>query len=57
MLKTKFWNKAFSSLPAPVRPRYLADFEQMERWELALDGAIELCSRIFVKPLQTTHAH
>ena len=41
MRKTTFWRKAFASLPARVQPRYRADFEQMERWELALDGAIE----------------
>jgi hypothetical protein len=45
MLKTKFWKDAAASLPAPVRARYMRDLERAERWELALDRAIELVSR------------
>ena len=45
MLKTKFWRNAAASLPASVRARYLADIEQAERIELALDGAIEAVAR------------
>jgi hypothetical protein len=45
MLKTGFWISAANSLPASVRARYLADFERAERWELALDAAVETCSR------------
>ena len=57
MLKTRFWKRAFASLPARVQPRYRVDFEQMERWELALDGVIEVCARVFAKPLHGKHAH
>jgi hypothetical protein len=57
MLKTRFWRKALGSLPTRLQARYRADVEQMERWELALDGAIEVCSRIFAKPLHGKHAH
>jgi hypothetical protein len=42
MLKTNFWKSAAASLPAAVRGRYMAHFERAERWELALDAAIEL---------------
>jgi hypothetical protein len=45
MLKTKFWRNAAASLPQSVRARYLADIEQAERLELALDGAIDAVSR------------
>ena len=41
MLKTAFWKNAANSLPAAVRARYLPHFESAERWELALDAAIE----------------
>lgn len=42
---TSFWRKAERSLPAHVRARYAGYFQQAERWELALDGLIELGSR------------
>lgn len=45
MLKTKFWRNAAASLPESVRARYLADLEQAESIELALDGAIEALGR------------
>ena len=45
MLKTSFWKNAAASLPAAVRERYLANFVQAERWELALDAVVELFSR------------
>jgi len=45
MLKTAFWRKAASSLPTQVRERYMANFEQAERWELAVDTLIEYFSR------------
>ena len=45
MLKTKFWRNAAASLPQNVRSRYLADIEQAERMELALDGALEALAR------------
>jgi hypothetical protein len=46
MLKTAFWKKAAASLPVQVRSRYIGQLEQAERWELALDGAIEVVARI-----------
>ena len=46
MLKTKFWKDAAASLPAHVRARHIADLERAERWELALDGAIETLARV-----------
>ncbi len=45
VLKTKFWRNALASLPERVRSRYLADIAQAERFELALDGAIEALAR------------
>ena len=41
MLKTNFWKGAAASLPAAVRTRYMPHLERAERWELALDAAIE----------------
>ena len=46
MLKTKFWNDAANALPEGVREHYLLDIEQAERWELALDRAIEGLARV-----------
>ena len=46
MLKTKFWKNAAASLPGGVRARHISDLERAERWELALDGAIETWARI-----------
>ena len=37
---TKFWNTAYTSLPAPVRGRYLAHLHAAERWELRLQAII-----------------
>ena len=45
MLKTAFWKSAVASLPAPVRARYIGEFERAERLELALDGAIGILAR------------
>ena len=42
---TAFWQRAYDSLPAHVRGRYLAQMKAAERWELALGDAIELWSR------------
>ncbi len=44
-LHTPFWQAAHRSLPQAVRSRYLAHFERAERWDLALDAAIETLSR------------
>ena len=46
MLKTAFWRNAANSLPASVRARYIGHFEDAERWELALDAAIEGCKAL-----------
>ena len=46
MLKTKFWRDAAASLPPAVRARHIAELEHAERWELALDGAIEALTRV-----------
>ena len=46
MLKTPFWKKAAASLPAHIRARHIGQLEAAERWELALDGAIEVWSRV-----------
>jgi hypothetical protein len=46
VLKTKFWRNAAASLPEKVRSRYLADIEQAERIELALDRAIGALARV-----------
>ncbi len=45
MLKTRFWKNAAASLPESVRARYLADLEQAERIELALNGVVEAVGR------------
>jgi len=44
-LRTPFWRAAYQSLPDTVRHRYLAQVERAERWELALDAAIDALSR------------
>ena len=46
MLKTPFWKKAAASLPSQIRPRYISQLEQAERWELALQSAIEGWTRV-----------
>ena len=42
---TKFWKRAYESLPAGTREQYLTQIQAAERWELALGDAIELWSR------------
>ncbi len=44
-LRTPFWRAAYQSLPDIVRRRYLADLERAERWDLALDAAVDALSR------------
>ena len=44
--KTKFWRDVSRQLPGDVRARYLTDLQRAERWELALDRAIEAWSRL-----------
>ena len=52
MLKTPFWKRAAASLPANIRARHIGQLEAAERWELALDGALETWSRV-----KATFAH
>ena len=40
-LRTPFWRAAYRALPETLRYRHLADIERAERWELALDAAVE----------------
>lgn len=42
---TLFWRAAFRSLPLAVRERHLPQLKAAERWDLALDEAIEAFSR------------
>lgn len=51
-----FWRKAAGSLPTPVQARYAGYFERAERWELALDTAIEWLSRAKSR-MAGKHAH
>jgi hypothetical protein len=41
---TKFWHEAHLSLPAELRPRYLAQMQAAERWELAIGRIVQTCS-------------
>ena len=52
MLKTPFWKSAAASLPAHIRARHIGQLEAAERWELGLDGVVEVWSR-----LKATLAH
>ena len=45
MHNANFWKKAAVSLPEPYRSRYAGYFARAERWELAIDGWMELASR------------
>ena len=61
---TSFWRAAFQSLPAAVRERHLLQLKAAERWELALDKAIETLSRakkslarLFQAPPRSRSAH
>jgi hypothetical protein len=63
-LRTPFWQAAYQSLPDTVRHRYLAYVEHAERWDLALDGVIEVLSRakgalarLFDAPTRPRSAH
>ena len=64
MLKTAFWQNAARSLHPSVRRRHIADLERAERWELALDAALEVLSRVkaalaklFQTPPRAKHEH
>jgi hypothetical protein len=54
-LKTAFWRNAAASLPAHVRERYFADIARAERWELAIDRAIEALTRAKAAFSRTFH--
>ena len=42
---TRFWQRAYESLPAGVRGQYLTQMKAAERWELSLTSFLELASR------------
>jgi hypothetical protein len=42
---TKFWQRAYESLPASVRAQYLTQMKAAESWELSLQAIIEFVSR------------
>ena len=42
---TKFWQKAYDSLPPQARSRHATLLKAAERWELKLDAAIEFWTR------------
>jgi hypothetical protein len=46
MLETPFWRKAAGSLPPHVRERYATYLEAAERWDLALDAAIDAAAAL-----------
>jgi hypothetical protein len=54
-LVTPFWKKAAQSLPTPFRERYEGYFERAERWELALDGAVQILSRTKSRLAKSLH--
>jgi hypothetical protein len=53
--KTKFWRDVAGRLPAAVRARHLGELQRAERWELALDRAIEAWSRFKVALTRAFH--
>jgi hypothetical protein len=63
MLKTAFWKRAANSLPASIRSRHIGDIKRAENFELALEGAVELCSRAretfarMFEPRRPSHGH
>lgn len=61
---TPFWRAAFESLPEGVRERHALHMKAAERWELRLQGAVELFSRakrslarLFQTPPRSRSAH
>jgi hypothetical protein len=42
---TRFWQRAYESLPAGVRAQYLTQMQAAESWELSLQAIIEFVSR------------
>jgi hypothetical protein len=43
--ETKFWQKAYESLPLRARREHAFHMHSAERWELRVDAALELWSR------------
>jgi len=43
---TRFWQRAYESLPAGVRGQYLTQMKAAERWELSLKAILEFGSRV-----------
>lgn len=57
---TKFWHDAHQSLPGEVRPRYLAQMQAAERWELALGRLVQTfasAKKALSRLFQTKLAH
>ncbi len=49
---TKFWQRAYESLPSGVREQYLTQMRAAESWELSVQAIIELASRAKVAILK-----
>ena len=54
---TPFWRKAYESLPAAIRGRYLTQIQAAERWELAIADLLEVWTRAKNASLRLIHAH
>ena len=52
---TKFWQRAYESLPSGVRAQYLTQMKAAESWELSVQAIIELASRTKVAILKMFH--
>ena len=51
--ETRFWQNAYTSLPASVRARYATQLRAAEQWELRLDAVLEAWTRtkqLFTRP-------
>ena len=61
MLKTEFWKRAASTLPAAVLARHIGDIARAERFELLLDGVVDAWLQIKVAIARAlarpTHQH
>lgn len=42
---TRFWRKAYESLPPAAKQRHAFHMKSAERWDLRLESALEFCSR------------
>ena len=43
--ETKFWQKAYESLPPSQRERFAGQIKSAEHWELGLTAGLKLASR------------